>query len=223
GMPAVVIRYEREGRVTNLRLARELRLLQVSHADDVHAPRAIDIRLRHSRESRPFHAQISPAAMRLHVRSATRLLQHITQTPTNRMCKRNVRDNPFAKERRLPHAPARPIEKLIGNHHIQRRILLLQRTNRRSRENTLDTKQLHRIDVRAKRNFCRRQAMTTPVSRKESNALTFQFADDERIRRWSKRSVNFDFFDGGQLRHLVQTAATDNADANSCCFTHESS
>src|SRR6185369_4941403 len=116
-----------------------------------------------------------------------------------------------------------PIEKLIRNHHIQRRILLLQRTNRRSRENTLDTKQLHRIDVRAKRNFCRRESMTTPVSRKKSNALAFECADDERIGRWSKRSVNFDFFDGCQLRHLVQTTATDNADANSCCCTHESS
>ena len=39
---------------------------------------------------------------------------------------------------------------------------------------------------------------------------------------WSKRSVNFDFLDRRQLRHLVETAATDDADANSCC-THESS
>jgi hypothetical protein len=37
--------------------------------------------------------------------------------------------------------------------------------------------------------------MTTPVTRQESNAFAFERADDERIGRWSKRSVNFDFFD----------------------------
>src|SRR6185369_6771478 len=139
------------------------------------------------------------------------------------MRKRNVRDNAFAKERRLFHASTCPIEKLIRNHHVERRVLLLQRSDCRRRENTLDTKQLHRIDIRAEWNFRRRQAMTTPVTRQERNAFAFECAYDERIGRWSKRSVNFDFFDRSQLRHLVQTTATDNADANSCCCTHESS
>src|SRR5262249_38663758 len=151
------------------------------------------------------------------------LLQHISESPANRMRKRHVRHNPFAKKRRLLHAPAGPIEKLIGNHHIERRILFLQRSDCRRRENTLNTKELHRIDVRAKWNFCRRESMTTPVTRQESNSFTFERADDERIRRWSKRSVNFDFFDGSQLRHLVKATATNDADANSCCCTHENS
>src|SRR5215212_12193053 len=137
------------------------------------------------------------------------------------MCKRNVRDNSLTKERRLLHTPARAIEELIGNDHIERRILLLQRSNRRGRENTLDTKQLHRIDVRAKWNFCRRKTMTAPVTRQESNAFAFERADDERVGRWSKGSVNCDFFDGGQLRHLIETTAANNADANSCCCNHE--
>jgi hypothetical protein len=68
--------------------------------------------------------------MRLHICNCTRLLQYIAKTPTNRMRKRNVRDNPFTEERRLSHSPARAIKKLIGNHHIERRILFLQRTNR---------------------------------------------------------------------------------------------
>ncbi len=57
--------------------------------------------------------------------------------------------------------------------------------------------------------------MTTPVTRKESNSFTFECSDDERIGGWSKRSVNLDFFDLGQLRHLVKTTAADDADANS--------
>ena len=36
GMPAVVVGDQRERRVADLRLARELRFLQVRHADDVH-------------------------------------------------------------------------------------------------------------------------------------------------------------------------------------------
>src|SRR6185369_1328190 len=97
------------------------------------------------------------------------------------MRKRNVRDNAFAKERRLFHTPTCPIEKLIRNHHVERRVLLLQRSDCRRRENTLDTKQLHRIDVRAEWNFSRRQAMTTSVTRQESNAFAFKRPDDERI------------------------------------------
>ncbi len=57
--------------------------------------------------------------------------------------------------------------------------------------------------------------MTTPVTRQKSNSLAFKRADDECIRRWAKRSVNFDFLHAGQLGHLVKTAATDYADANS--------
>ena len=53
------------------------------------------------------------------------------------------------------------------------------------------------------------------MTRQKSNSFTFESADDERVGRWSKRSVNFDFFDRRQLGHLVKTAATNDADANS--------
>src|SRR6185369_6319604 len=160
--------------------------------------------------------------MRLHIRDATRLLQHITETPTNRMRKRHVRNNSFAEESRLSHASACAIEKLIGNHHIERRILLLQRANGRRRKNTLDAQQLHRIDVRAEWNFSRSQTVTTSVTRQKGNAFAFESADDECVGRWSKRSLNFNFFDRRQLGHLVETAAADNPETNACC-THESS
>src|ERR1041384_1374590 len=160
--------------------------------------------------------------MRFHIRDTTRLLEHIPETPTNRMRKRHVRDDPFAEERRLPDSPSCAIEKLIGNPHIERRVLLLQRANRGRRKNTFDAKQLHRIDVRAEWNFSRSQTMTASMSRQESNALTFETADDERVGWGSKRSVNFNFFDRRQLGHLVETAAADNPETNACC-THESS
>src|SRR5690349_20941102 len=119
-MPAIVISNEREGRVTDLRFARELRFLEVRHADDVHPPRAIDIRLGQGRERRPLHTQIRATTMHLHIRNSTRLLQHVAKTSTNRMRKRHVRDDPFAEESRLSYSPAGTIKKLIRNHHIER-------------------------------------------------------------------------------------------------------
>ena len=62
-MPAVVVGDERQRRVADLRLARELGLLQVRHADDVHAPRAIQLRLGQRRELRPFHVHVGAAAV----------------------------------------------------------------------------------------------------------------------------------------------------------------
>jgi hypothetical protein len=64
--------------------------------------------------------------------------------------------------------------------------------------------------------------MTTSMTRQKSNAFAFESADDERIGRWSKWSVNFNFFDRRQLGHLVETAAANNPETNACC-THESS
>src|SRR5450759_3944039 len=41
GMPAIVIRHHGDGDVADLGFARQLGLLQVGHADDVHAPSAV--------------------------------------------------------------------------------------------------------------------------------------------------------------------------------------
>jgi hypothetical protein len=56
--------------------------------------------------------------------------------------------------------------------------------------------------------------MTTSVARKESNSFPFERSDDERVGRRSERRVDTDFFDSSQLRHLVKTAAADDADTN---------
>ena len=43
GMPAIVIGHQRQRRVANLRFARELGLLQIRHADNVHPPGTIGV------------------------------------------------------------------------------------------------------------------------------------------------------------------------------------
>src|SRR5258707_7443279 len=97
------------------------------------------------------------------------------------MRKRDVRDHAVAKERRLSRSGAGAIEKLIRNHHVERRILLLQRTDRGSRQDALDSQKLHRVDVRAKRNFRGREPMTDAMTRQKRYPLAFDGADDEPI------------------------------------------
>src|SRR5690349_11135648 len=62
-VPAVVIRDHGNGHVADLRLACELRFLQISHADHIHAPGAIEIRFRLRRKLRPLYADVSPTAL----------------------------------------------------------------------------------------------------------------------------------------------------------------
>ena len=80
-VPAVVVGDQRERRVADLRLARELGLLQVRHADDVHAPRAIQLRLGQRRELRPFHVHVGAAAVD---RRADRCRRSRRRSPTGR-------------------------------------------------------------------------------------------------------------------------------------------
>src|SRR6267378_2918154 len=131
------------------------------------------------------------------------------------MRKTHMRDNSLAKKSRLPGTRPGAVEKLIRNHHIERRILLLQGPNRGSRQNTFDTQQLHPIDVCAKRKLGRCKAMPSAVARKKSHTLVLQSSEDEGVRRISERSINFDFLDVCQLGHLIEPTAAD--DPNFCC------
>ena len=60
-VPAIVIRDHRDRDVTNFRFARQLCLLQIGHADHIHAQPAIHIRLGFRGELRTLHAQIGSA------------------------------------------------------------------------------------------------------------------------------------------------------------------
>ena len=130
----------------------------------------------------------------------------------------HVRDNAFAEESRFRHAASRPIEKLIRDDHVEGCVLFLQRPNGRGRKDSLDAQQLHAIDVRAKRNFCRRESMSDAVPRKKRDPLAFERAENKLIGRTAEWSLNLDLVDLSQLRHLVKAAAADNSDF---CCRHE--
>src|SRR5207237_1131376 len=84
-VPAVVVGDERHRRVTNLRLARELRFLQVRHADHVDVPCAIQLRLRARRELRAFHAEIRSALVHDRARFTRRRAHQKRNARANRI------------------------------------------------------------------------------------------------------------------------------------------
>src|SRR5512132_2065186 len=127
-MPAIIISDQRERDVTDLGLARELGLLQVCHADDAHSPASINFRLCLGGKRRPLHAQICAAAMGLNVSNLARLFKHVAQFLANGMSESHMRHDALTKEGRFTRACSSPVKKLIGNHHVERCVPLLERT-----------------------------------------------------------------------------------------------
>src|SRR3712207_552674 len=117
-VPAVVVGDERERRVAYLGLARELRLLQVRHADDVHAPRAVHVRLGLRGERGPLHADVCAAAVHVDFGRAAGLFEHVAEVFADGVRERYVRDDAFAEEGGLLGARARAIEELVGDDHV---------------------------------------------------------------------------------------------------------
>src|SRR5690349_14326149 len=97
------------------------------------------------------------------------------------MRKGNMRDYAVPEEGRLFSARSRAIKELVRDDHVERRVLLLQRPDRGSGQEALDTEQLHAVDVRAKRHFSRREPMAQAMTRQESDALTFERSNDEFV------------------------------------------
>ena len=100
GMPAVVVGHERHRRVADLRFARELGFLQVGHADDVRAPRAIQVRLGKRRELRALHAHIGAAAVHAGADPLRARRRQLPERVADRMRKADVRDDAVAEKRR---------------------------------------------------------------------------------------------------------------------------
>src|SRR5271166_6294124 len=76
-VPAIVIGHHRDGHVTKLGFARELGLLQIGHANHVHAPTAIHVRFGFRRKRGPFHAQIRSAACHMDAGLNTSIMHYL--------------------------------------------------------------------------------------------------------------------------------------------------
>ena len=102
GAPAVVVGHHRHRRVADLRLPRQLRLLQVGHADHVSAPAPIQVRLGAGRKLRPFHAHVRSAALTDNALLIARIGNRLRHHAAHRIAESNMGNNSVAEERARP-------------------------------------------------------------------------------------------------------------------------
>ena len=123
-VPAIVVCHHGNRDITDFCFARQLRLLQVGHANHIHAQPAIHIRFRPSGKLGPFHTEISSTMSAGHANLLARSLDHSHQLPAYRISKSDVRHDSSAEK--SIDAIARAVEELIRNYKIQRLVLFLQ-------------------------------------------------------------------------------------------------
>ena len=133
----------------------------------------------------------------------------VAQRPAERMREADVGDEAVAEEGR--HASLRAIEELIGDHEVERLVLFLETAHGARREDVLDAEQLEAVDVRAEIELGREQPVPGAVTREEGDPLAAQRADDVRRGRSAERCLDAALFAIGELRHVVQAAAADDA------------
>src|SRR5579863_5290171 len=209
-MPAVIVGHHRDTDVTNLGLARQLRFLQIGHANHVHAQAAIYIRLRLRGKLRAFHAEIGSAAFPDHARLDASRLDHSGKFRTNGIGESNVRDNAAAEER--IYAMAGTVEKLIGDDKLHRLVLLFERPNRRNGDNALDTELLEGVNVGAKIQLARQDSMAASMPRQKCHLAPLEHAADKGVGSRAEWSFYPHLLCFAQAGHGIQPASPDDAD-----------
>src|SRR4030095_4236120 len=202
-MPAVVIGHEGDRRVTDFRLARELCLLQVRHADDVHPPRAIQLRFSERRELWSLHADIRAALVHRGTGPLAAVIADPAEDLAEGMSEADMSDQTSPEEATGP--PFRPVEELIGDDDVSGPVFLLQAADGAGRQDVLDAQRLHAEDVGAEVQLRWRDTVAAAMPREKGDALATQGAK-EIWRRWfPKRRGDLHFFSVGHIGHVLQT------------------
>ena len=109
-----------------------------------------------------------------------------------------------------------PVEKLVGNEKFGGLVLLFERADSGNREDALDAKLLHAVNIGAKIQLRRQQAMSPAMPRQESNFASRQRSQNVSVGRPSERSVERYLARLRQALHRIQTTAADDADLCLC-------
>ena len=104
------------------------------------------------------------------------------------------------------------IEKLIGNHKIQRLMLFLQRAHGRYRHDALDTQLLEAVNIRAKIQFAGQNSVSAAVARQECDLAPFQLPQYVGVGRIAERRLLLDFAHLRESRHRIQPTASNDSD-----------
>src|ERR1700675_777508 len=208
-VPTVIIGNHRDRHVTDFRFPGELGFLQVRHANHVHIPTTVDVRLRLGRKLWTFHIEIGSAPLSRHAYFLASVLDHARKLRTNRISKSDMCNDSIAKESidAMPSA----IEELIGNHKIKRLWLSLQPPERRHRNNPLHTELFEPVYIRAKIQLRGQNSMPTTVPGEKCDLAPFQSTERISIRRIAERCFLLHFPRVGQARHGVKPAAPNDS------------
>ncbi len=170
--------------VANLGLAGELGFLQVGHADDVHAPTAVEIRLGFGGELRAFHADVGAAAFADDAGLLAGRDHGFGKLRADGVGERDVRDDAFAEE--SVDALAGAIDELVGDDELQRLVFFLERADGRDRENALDAELFEAVNVGAEVQFGGQNAVAASVAGQEGD-FACPRACPERTGRKARR------------------------------------
>ena len=209
-MPAIVVGDHGDGDVAELGFARELCLLQVGHADDVHAEAAVDVGLGLGRELGTFHAEVGAAEFAGNLSASARRVDHGCQFVADGVGKSNVGNHAAAEERVDTMASA--IEELVGDDEVEGLVLFLQRTDRGDGNDALDAELLEAMNFGAEDEFAGEKAVASSVTRQKSDLAPFKLAADVGVGRRAERRFDADLLHSSQAGHGIESAAADDPD-----------
>ena len=171
-VPAVVVGGERQRREAELGLARELRLLQVRHADHVRAPAPVELRLGARRELRPFHADVRAARVHRGAARARAASRRARARAAGRPDRRTARARRCRGRRRCSRLPAaRAVDELVGHDDVPGRDLLAQAADGADRQHATRRRASSAPQMLARNGSSRRQeAVAAAVARQEERA-----------------------------------------------------
>ena len=191
-VPAVVVRDHGDRRVAELGLARELRLRHVRHADDVAAPRAIEVR------TQPASRTAGPPSRRTCRRAGTGSAPPLPRARARRRAFGHTGcaiDTCATKPgpKKLFSRAKRAVDELIDEH--ERGLAAGPRASEPQAEieiTSVTPGALERVDVRAVVDRRRRQHVAAAVARQEHELDARELAEQQRVRWRAERRARRD-------------------------------
>ncbi len=100
----------------------------------------------------------------------------------------------YAAAEKCIHAMPRAIEELVRDHEIQRLVFFLQRSDCGNRNDSLDSKLFEPVNVGAKIQLARQNAVSAAVPRQKRHLATLERAANVGVGRRAKRRFHTHFF-----------------------------
>jgi len=210
-LPAIVVRDHRQRGETDLRLAGELCLRQVRHADDIKAELAVRVRLRAGGEGRPIHANVGAAVVHAEAQRGAFLVQKRAKARRDRIAEGHMGHDATAEEG-VMLAAAGAVEKLVRQHDVTRVILLLQAAHGRHGDDPAHVQAAQRPDVCPVVQLRGQDAVPFAMPRQENDAPPGKLARDELVTRRPEGRGDVEFLAVREPVEVVKAGAADDAD-----------